>query len=190
MRTLREILFTALGVVLAFGILGQQALAQDEAGTPQFRVTTIAHMEPASVDPTTAPALLPGIVAMGPNPAAAGDWPCFAGSTACSSIAAGGLVVGIPYQIWPLASADGQIYYTFSTTTASGTTHVAIKVTQGATTIYDAAGNIPGIAANSLYSISIDGVTFTGAVAGPAKIVARTKIGTSVVSSTTMIYLQ
>jgi hypothetical protein len=189
MLKIRVLLFSALAVVLAFGILGQQALAQDAAGNQAFHATAIGHPSPGSTDAAT-PGMFQGITAMGPNPPAAGDWPCFAGNTACSAIASGGLVVGVPVQVWPVASANGQIYWTFETTTSAGTAKVSVKVTQGATTILSVKGKIPGIAANSIYSIDLTGASFTGAVAGPATITTSTKIGTTTIKGTAKIVLQ
>src|ERR1035441_7345839 len=95
MTRVRTLLFTALAVILACGICGQQALAQeDRAGDAYGSVIAIGHVTDASPD-VTSPGMYQGITAMGPNPPVSGDWPCFGGST-CSNVVAGGLVIGTP----------------------------------------------------------------------------------------------
>ncbi len=189
MRKVRVLLLSALALVLACGILGQQALAQDGAGSLKIHAISTGHATPGISD-LASPGMYQGIVAMGPNQPDDGDWPCFAGNAGCPDIAAGGLVVGVPVQVWPLASANGQVYWTFETTTSSGKAKVSIKVTQGATTIFSLSGNIPGIATDTIYAISLDGVSFTGAVAGPATITTTTKIGKTTIKGTAKIVLQ
>src|ERR1019366_7626270 len=97
MTRVRTLLFTALAVVLACGICGQQALAQeDRAGDAYGSVIAIGHVTDASPD-VTSPGMYQGITAMGPNPPVSGDWPCFGGST-CSNVVAGGPRPGPPRQ--------------------------------------------------------------------------------------------
>ncbi len=189
MQKVRVLLLSAMAVILACGILGQQALAQDEAGNLKIHAISTGHATPGSSDPA-APGMFQGIVAMGPNQPDPGDWPCFGGNPSCADIAAGGLVVGVPVQVWPLASANGQIYWTLETTTSAGTAKATIKVTQGSTTIFSLSGKLKGIMADEIYAISLDGVTFSGAVAGPATITTTTKIGTTTIKGTAKIVLQ
>jgi len=105
---------------------------------------------PVTVVDTAAPALLPGIVAFGTNPPldANGnvEWPCFTGGSDmdCSAIPPGGVVVGMPYQFWSLSDCNisspgqacGQIYWSFSSNSASGDVGVSETITQGSNTIY------------------------------------------------------
>src|ERR1039457_7679012 len=95
MTRVRTLLFTALAVVLACGICGQQALAQEDlAGDAYGSVIAIGHVTDASPD-VTSPGMYQGITAMGPNPPVSGDWPCFGGAT-CSHVVAGGLALRPP----------------------------------------------------------------------------------------------
>jgi len=126
------------------------------------------------------------------HPPASGDWPRFAGATACASIAAGGLVIGVPEQVWTKScSGCGQIYYTFQTTTATGTANVTVTVTQGspAKTIFKVSGSIGTIAKNVIEAVDVTGVSFTGGVAGAAIITATTNIGTATIKGSARIVL-
>jgi uncharacterized protein (DUF983 family) len=190
MTKVRTLLFTALAVVLACGICGQQALAQeDRAGDAYGSVIAIGHVTDASPD-VTSPGMYQGITAMGPNPPVSGDWPCFGGST-CSNVVAGGLVIGTPEQVWTKScSGCGQIYYTFQTTTATGTATFTITVTQGSPVKtlfhYSFTGSV---AKNSIEVISVGNVSFAGAVAGAATINVATTIGTATIKGAAKIVL-
>jgi hypothetical protein len=191
MTKVRMPLFIALAVVLACGICGRQALAQDLAGDAQVRAIAVGHITDVSPD-ATSPGMYQGITGMGPNPPASGDWPCFGGSTDCAGIMAGGLVVGTPEQIWSKScSGCGQIYYTFQTTTATGTATIAVTVTQGspATTIFSYSGLIGTIAKNVVEVVEVGPVSFTGGVAGAATIDVSTTIGTVTIKGAAKITL-
>ncbi|MGA3041867.1 MAG: hypothetical protein ABSF54_13855 [Bryobacteraceae bacterium] len=191
---IRALLLTALAVVLACAICGRPALAQDLAGDAQMTAISIGHIPDASADglpDTTSPTLFQGIVGMGPNPPAKGDWPCFGGNTDCSSVAKNGLVIGEPEQVWSKScSACGQIYYTFQSTTGTGTANIAISVTQGtpATAIFKFTGT-ESVSANVIEIISVGPVTFTGGVAGPATINVSTTLGSTVIKGSAKIVL-
>jgi len=129
---------------------------------------------------------------MAPNPPATGDWPCFGGGSNCASIAAGGLVIGVPVQVWPKSrSGCGQIYSTFQTTTATGTGNVTVTVTQGspAKTIFKISGSIGTVLGNTIEALNVSGVSFTGAVAGAATINVSTKIGLVTIKGAARIVL-
>lgn len=193
MTKVRTLLFTALAVVLACGICGQQALAQEDlAGGAQISAIAIGHVPDGTPEPAASAGMFQGIVAMGPNPPATGDWPCFAGATACTGIVAGGLVIGVPEQIWSkTCSGCGQIYYTFQTTSATGTCNVTITVTQGspAKTLFTLSSPIGTVAKGVIEAVNVTGVSFTGAVAGAATITTTTKIGTATIKGGAKIML-
>ena len=191
MTKVRMLLFTALAVVLACGICGQQALAQDLAGDAQISAIAVGHITDVSPEVATSPGMFQGITGMGPNPPASGDWPCFGGSANCAGVAAGGLVIGEPEQVWSkTCSGCGQIYYTFQTTTANGTATVTITVTQGspAKTLFKTKGSF-AVAKNVIEVISVGPVSFTGGVAGAATIQATTTIGTATIKGGAKIVL-
>jgi hypothetical protein len=194
MTKFRLLLLTALAVILACGICVQQGLAQEDdlqIGTGQLSMASRGGVF-AELEPAGSAGLFQGIVAMGPNPATDGDWPCFAGGsgTGCSGIPGGGLVIGVPVQVWPLASANGQIYWTYETTTAHGKVHATVTVKQGSTTILNVSGSLGTIAANQIAYIDLTGATFTGAVAGPAAITVTTKVGTAKITGKATIQLK
>jgi hypothetical protein len=193
MTKVRALLFTAVAVVLACGICGQQALAQEDlAGGAQISAIAIGHITDRSAEPAASAGMYQGITAMGPNPPVSGDWPCFGGST-CSNVVAGGLVIGEPEQVWSKGcSGCGQIYYTFQTTTATGTANVTVTVTQGspAKTLFKFSGPLSGtVAKNVIEAVAIGPVSFTGGVAGAATINVSTTIGTATIKGGAKIVL-
>ncbi|HXM40704.1 MAG TPA: hypothetical protein VN924_05595 [Bryobacteraceae bacterium] len=188
MTKVRALLLTALALVLACGIFSPQALAQDLAGDAQTTAIATGHVTDAAPD-ATSPGMYQGIVGMGPNPPAKGDWPCFGGSTDCSGVAKYGLVIGEPEQVWSKScSGCGQIYYTFETTTATGTAAFTVTVTQGSTTIFKYSGST-SVSNNVIEVISVGPVTFTGGVAGAATISVSTTIGTATIQGGAKIVL-
>ena len=96
----------------------------------------------------------------------------------------------MPVQVWDLSSANGQIYYTFETTTLHGKGHATVTVKQGSTTILNVSGSLGTILANTIHSVALNGATFTGAVAGPATITVTTKVGTEKITGKATIHLQ
>jgi len=213
MTKIRVIMFAALAVIVAFGVTGQ-ALAQDSVANPHIHVATLGTVRvPHANIPDATTALNQGITAMGvaaPLDASSLDeWPCFgdepsqANAADCSSIAAGGIVLGIPVQNWSLANCTnsstgcgGQIYWTFEDDSTTGTLYVSITVKQGSTIIFGTGsvklGTIKG-APGTIEVISDDGIAFLGAgsgscatgitcgtaVSGPATITVATTIYTS-----------
>jgi len=209
MTKTRMIVFAALAVVLTLGVCGQ-AQAQDASPvTSHFHVATLGTVRvPHANVPDATTALNQGITAMGvgaPLDTGGNDtWPCFTGDPTdfpdCSSIAAGGIVLGIPVQNWSLADCTnattgcgGQIYWTFEDDSAKGALIVSITVKQGTTTIFATGSAKLGTVVGSpgaIEVISDDGIAFLGpgsgscatgitcgtAVAGPATIVVTTTI--------------
>lgn len=207
MTTLRTLMFAALAVAAAFEVAGPRALAQD--ATPvnsHFHLATLGMPRvPHANVPNATTALNQGITAMGVaaplDSGGADTWPCFTGDAVnfpdCSSIAPGGLVVGIPVQNWPLASCSdssvgcgGQIYWTFEDDAAKGALIVSLTVKQGSTTVL-ATGNVnlgtikgqPGAIEIIYYDGVVlgpdscaTGITCGTAVAGPAVITAVTTV--------------
>ena len=192
----------ALAVVVAFGVSGSSALALE----PHFRIVSVGN---AAVQSEAAPAAASqvhqGVTAMGVLPpldaTSADTWPCFTGGTDpdCSSIAQGGLVLGVPVYTWPLAACTsttapcGQIYWTFETDVTSKKTpiDVSVTVTQGTSTILStgtvALGKNPG--AGFIEAISDDVAFGPGACVAPATCVAPVA-GTATIKVTTTIGTQ
>lgn len=192
--------------MVALGVCGQPALASDEdtaPGGPRVHMTTVDHYVPGT--PDAAAALIAGPVAWGYPPPVngpPGSWPCFAPNAPCTSDPAGGLLVGIPVQYWPISGsanctmvACGQIYAMYQTTTASGTVAVSIIITQkattGSTTIFKYSNaNVGSAAASQIGVVSLTGVQLMStAVPGNATITVTTKVGASTVKGAAIVSL-
>jgi len=103
---IRMFTFAACAAVVAFGAGGQEALA----AAPQFHISVIGHV-PAQVSPDpAAPTIFQLATNFGTLAPVDGsgydEWPCFTGGSDadCSSIPAGGLVVGVPTYTVELAN--------------------------------------------------------------------------------------
>jgi hypothetical protein len=101
----RMFIFAALAATVTFGVVGQPALA----AAPQFHISVIGHV-PAQVSPDPAAPtifqLATNFGTLAPVDGSGNDeWPCFTGGSDadCSSIPAGGLVVGVPTYTVSLA---------------------------------------------------------------------------------------
>ena len=108
MTKIRMLMFAAIAVIVAFGVGGHPALA----AAPQFHRSVIGHV-PAQVSPdTTAPTIFQLVTTLGtlaPIDGSGNDeWPCLTGDAVkwpdCSSIPAGGLVIGLPTYTVSLAN--------------------------------------------------------------------------------------
>lgn len=210
MTKIRTILFATLALVMVFGVCSQQALAENHLQFHRYSIARGPVVSGGAVPNTTAPAVLQGIVAMGPLPLTSppdpDSWPCFAPNPPCTDDPSGGLLVGEPEELWSLASCNnascGQIYWTFETGTGSGTLAVAVKVTQGtgtsAKTILALSGTLGSVAANTIEYIVVDGAGFgpsfcpscAAPVAGNATITTITKVGSVAAKGTRVITLQ
>jgi hypothetical protein len=175
----------------------KQALAEEG----QIALKTYDLRVPAT-NPDAAGPVVQGPVAFGLPPVSAGpppSWPCFAPNAPCSSDPAGGLLVGIPEQVWPISGttnctqvACGQIFSLYETTTGSGSVSVTVSIAQGTTVIYKkTAKNLGTAGPNQIGIVDVTGIKFaTTAVAGSAVITVTTTVGTNKVSGKTTIYLQ
>jgi len=200
MTKTRISMFAALAVIVALGLFGQPALAADF----QLHSMIIAKADlPAGmVSPDAASQLHQLVTAMGAgSPDTSSDvpyWPCFTGGSdpACSSIPAGGIVLGAPFYTWPLTTctssteACGTIYWLFETDVASTKAEidVTVTVTQGSNTIYTVggavgknpgAGNVEIVYANAAFGEGdcFNGGTCVNPSAGVATITTTTTIG-------------
>jgi hypothetical protein len=108
MTNIRTFMFAALAVIVAFGAGGRQALAE----APHFHLSVIGHV-PAQVSPDpAAPTIFQLVTNFGtlaPIDGSGNDeWPCYTGDPInwpdCSSIPAGGLVIGVPTYTVSLAN--------------------------------------------------------------------------------------
>lgn len=219
MTKIRMFGIAAPAVMVAFGVYGQAAFAQDSAiSKPQLHMATIGRVQVGPDDvPDAASQVHQGITGMGVLPpqdtGGVDEWPCFGGGgdADCSTIALGGLVIGTPVYTWPLTActsntaACGQIFWTFETDIKSTTApiNVSITVTQGTTTkttIASLSGNVganPGagfieiISADVAFGPGDCGAGTCGTpVQGPATIKVTTKIGTSTATGSAVILLK
>jgi hypothetical protein len=166
--------------------LGQSA---DRSGlNPEMRMYTIGQVD---VTPDAkAPGLFQGIVGTGPNPPDPGDWPCYGGGPNCSSVAVGGLVIAQPQPVVShLCDGCAEIFYTFQTTTSSGTADIAITVVQDKVAIFSNGYSFPSIPSQSIQVITTGVVFNSSAKTGPATIEVTTTIGKTKVTGKAAIYL-
>lgn len=209
MTNIRIFLLVTLAFVIVLGVSGRQGLAQTAL---QFHLYTIERGPVVSGDavPNATPAVSQGIVAMGPlsltSPPNPDSWPCFAPNKPCTADPSSGMLIGVPQELWSLASCNnascGQIYYTFETGSGSGAIVASIKVSQGtgtsAKTILSVSGNIGTAKPNTFYCVPLDGVGFgtnfcngcVAPVAGVATISTSTKVGTVTIKGSAKITLQ
>jgi hypothetical protein len=185
-------LLSAVLLALAPGASSQPALmAQSGDGTganPEIRMFAVG---PVYVTPdAAAPGMFQGIVGVGQNPPDPGDWPCYGGGPNCSAVALGGLVIALPTPVVShLCNGCAEIFYTFQTTTASGTAKVSITVVQNKTTIFSNSSSFPGVPAQFVDVITTGLVFNSSATTGPATIEVTTTIGKTKVTGKAAIYL-
>jgi hypothetical protein len=191
MNKTRVSLFAALALTVVFGVCAQQSQAHPIMWPKgHFQMFSASHygVLPPGLD---AGGLYQGIVAMAPlPPAGTNDWPCFAGDAACSTVAAGGLVIGQPQQVWP-AKCDkcGQIFFTFETGQLSGECKVSISVMQGDNILLRTSmTKVGNVLPNQIVTIPMT-TSFSGKP-GPAVISTTTKVGAMTIHGKTTIYLQ
>lgn len=201
MKSTRTFLFVAL-VSIAALVSAQQALAQDDDANPSNIHVTLRDHQMPGVTPDAVAAVLAGPVGFVLPPPAEGpppSWPCFAPKAPCSSDPAGGMLIGLPLQEWPISGATncttepcGQIMAMFETTTGSGVVGVTVTIKQGTTTIYSkAAKKLEKATTNQIGVVDVTGIQFDAtAVAGAATVTVTTTVGTAKVTGKTTIYLQ
>ena len=218
MTKIRVIPFAALAVIVALGMIGQPALAQDFVSTLHLQGTIAGRTAPHSdAVPDAASQVHELYTTMNELPpldgSGNGEWPCGGGSPDCADIAAGGLVIGFPFYSWSLTGctsstlACGEITWMYETDVKSTTAKVSfqVTVTQGSTTkttIYSAGplsgGKNPGQYYTEVWSLPVGfgpgdcfttGTTCGTPVAGPATVTVTTTIGTQKTTGTAVIYL-
>ncbi len=214
MTRTRMFMFAALAGGLALSVGAQ---AQSLAENPHIKLAVLGKAPVHAASPEATPSnIYQGITEMGVLPptdaGGDGEWPCFGGNADCSTIAAGGLVIGLPVYTWSLTNCTtsttscGQVAWTFEDdNTTSGEIEAQVEVKQGTSVIYDS--GYQKLAKNTGYdgyvlAISFDvgfgvgncvptTVTCVAPVAGAATITVSTKIGSgSPVSGTYKITLQ
>jgi hypothetical protein len=201
MRRIRAFAFTALVSIVALGVSVQQAPAQDDdASLGNVHLTLTDHWVPGAV-PEAAATVLAGPVGFVVPPPVSGpppSWPCIAPKAPCSSDPAGGILIGLPLQQWPISGSTnctavpcGQIMAMFETTTGTGAISFTVTIKQGTTTIYSkSSGKVGTAKAHQVGVVDVTGVQFdTTAVAGAATVTVTTTVGTAKVSGKTTIYL-
>ena len=146
MIRIRVFLFMGLAAIVAFGVCGQPAQAQD------IQVREGTHDSMTAVDHWV-PNASPDATALAQGPVLWDDGyqvpPCFGPNAPCSSDPAGGVNVGYPIPFWSISGtssckklACGEIDSFTETTSASGAVSATITIRQGKTVIY--CGQSPG----------------------------------------------
>jgi hypothetical protein len=189
MTKIRMFMIAALAAIVAFGVCGQPAQAQDIAvrnGT-HASLISIGHWVPnASPD---AAAVVNGPVMWDDG---AQEPPCFGPNAPCTTDPAGGVNIGYPLPFWPISGSGtgptcnnvtlqscGQIDSFIETNTASGKVSATITIKQGATTIFTySTGTIGTASAGEIVAVSVAGIQLDAtAVSGNATITVVTKVG-------------
>ena len=207
--------FVSPMVVLAVALVGQQSLAQEATTTnPHFQIHAIRRTGVPKVATPAAPVLFPLLTSMGvlppPDGGGADTWPCFTGGTDadCSSIALGGVVVGVPAYTWSLSNCTatststancGQIYWMYEDDSGSSDDLVVtLTVKQGANYILDT-GKVdlgPNFGETGISVIISDDTAFgtqgqtgknNGFCAGSNKICVQPVAGPATISWTTQV---
>jgi len=185
---LRSLTVAVTVSILFFVSLGQQALAQEARADVHMRITPPSHSlelrTPNSADGVMVP-LISGFTALPPTDGGGLDeWPCQPGSgdnsADCSSIAAGGLVIGTPAYTWSYAACNaasststncGQIFWSYEDDTGDNTDDLIISVVakQGTAFLLDTGSINLGVnaaAVGSTVVISLDGAFGTLGASG------------------------
>jgi hypothetical protein len=184
-------LHCAAAALVAFGTCGRHELRAQAAAGPVAKIVRIGQVDvipEGGVD--TAAGMYQGITLAGANPPVAGDWPCSGGGgdAQCSSIPAGGFVIPFPTPVIP-ANTTGEILWTFTTTTASGTATLDAKITQGTTTIFSASGT-GTVAPNGIYYAYFPGSQLSNKKRGPARLTVTTTVGGVTITGGTTLFIQ
>ena len=152
--TKSRLLVVASLAIVVFLVCGQQALAQHHL---QARVVPATSLHQGAASPAAGFdelfQLSSGFGALPPVDGGGNDeWPCFPNANAngadCSTIAAGGVVIGAPAYTWSLTNCDGntatspncgQVFWFYEDDTNDNTDHliVSIVVKQGTSYILD-----------------------------------------------------
>jgi len=195
MTKTRAFLGRAVAVAVALGICSQQELKAQDAVIPVWHVVRVGQVDVIPEDGFDAGAgLYQGIVGAGVNPPVAGpppSWPCLGGGgdAQCSSIAAGGFVIPYPSQIIAV-NTTGEIFWTFTTTTANGTADLKVKVTQGKKTIFSDDSLAFAVSTNGTYYAYVFDAKLSGAHTGKAVVTVTTTVGTATITGKTTLQVQ
>lgn len=183
----------AVAAILLLGACGLPNLrAQDAAGP----ITVVRVGETGIVPgegPDAAKSMYQGIVVVGANPPTYGPpptWPCFGGGSdaPCSSIAAGGFVIPVSMQVIP-KKFNGEVVWTFATTTASGTAAMKLEVKQGKKTLTSDSFSF-GVVPNGIYYAYAGGVKLSGAGKGRVTVTATTTVGSETITGRAVLQVQ
>lgn len=176
----------ALAAIVALGVCGQPAQAQDS-------MSAVDHWVPNASPDASALAQGPVIWDDGAQVP-----PCFGGAAKCSSDPAGGVNVGFPIPFWSISGSGscksgtcGQIDSFTETTSASGAVSATVTIKQGKTVIYShKTGSLGTTTAGKVLVVSVAGIKLKAAAkAGSAVITVVTTVGTSKSTGKATVYL-
>jgi hypothetical protein len=201
MTRIRVFLFTALAAIVAFGVCGQPAQAQDIQVVEDAHdsMTAVGHWVPNASPDAAALAQGPVLWDNGVQ-----EPPCFGPNAPCSGDPAGGVNIGYALPYWPVSGAGtgktctnvkkqacGQIDSFTETTTATGAVSATITIKQGKTVVYShKATGLGTITAGKILVVSVAGIKLKAAAkAGSAVITVVTTVGTSKSTGKATIYL-
>lgn len=184
----------AILIVFACGPYGQQKLSAQDTDGPVAGAVRVAQLDIVPGDSFDAGAsMYQGIVLAGINPPKVGPpptWPCpgGGGDARCASIPSPGFVIPAPSQVVPV-NANGEVVWTFTTTTASGTAAAKVNITQGTSTIFTYNFTFP-VTPNGTWYAYVYGATLSGAKKGTATLTVTTTVGAATITGKTVLQVQ
>jgi hypothetical protein len=187
-------LHCAIAAIAVLGICGQPNLRAQEAAGP---VTGVVRVGPSGIvageDPDAAKSMYQGILVVGANPPTYGPpptWPCYGGGgdAPCSSIAAGGFVIPVSMQVIP-TKFNGEVVWTFATTTASGTADMKLEVKQGKKTLSSDSFSFD-VAPDGIYYAYAGELKLSGAGKGKVTVTATTTVGSETITGRAVLQVQ
>jgi hypothetical protein len=194
MTKTRVFLHSAVAVMVALGICGQPELKAQDAQSLKAGVVRVGEADATPDDGFDAAAsMYQGTVVVGVQPPSytPATWPCGGGGSdsACSSLQLGGLVIPFPLQVITSPADGGEIVWTFTTTSASGTADFKVTITQGSKTVFTYPATF-AVSANGVYYGFVGGSIFGGAARGAATAKVTTTVGSKTISGKTTIHLK
>lgn len=194
MTRIRLFLHGAAAIAATFGICSQQQLKAQDTAVPVGHVVRVGQVDVIPADGFDAAAgLYQGPVIVGANPPSAGPpptWPCTGGGgdAPCTSIPLDGFVIPFPKQV-VTPTFEGEIVWTFTTTSAAGTADFKVTITQGTATLFSDTFNFAVTANGTWYAYLYD-VKLTGATKGVATVTVATTVGTATITGKTALHIQ
>lgn len=191
MTRTRVFLHCAIAAIAAIGICGQPNLKAQDVGPVGGGVRIGPPGAVPGDSPDAGPAMYLGTVYTGATPPQGNPsptWPCYGGSSQCSSIPSGGFVVPFPLQV--VGTKDiGEVVWTFTSVSATGTADCTVEVTQGKKKLTNFSFSFSATEPGTYYAYGYN-LKFSGARAGTAKVTVTTTIGSAKITGHAVLHVQ